>query len=46
MMIIFLLRRAVTIALCAGSFWVGMKTNAIINPGGIPVGDTLCEVVK
>jgi hypothetical protein len=29
----FFLRRIVTVALCAGTFWLGMKTDAIFASG-------------
>ena len=45
-MIIFVLRRAVTILLCAGSFWLGMKTNSAFNLSAIPVGDQASEGVQ
>lgn len=31
-MLFFLARRIVTIGLCAGSFWLGMKTESIFDP--------------
>jgi hypothetical protein len=45
-MIFFVFRRAVTILLCAGSFWLGMKTNSAFNLSAISVGDPDCEVVQ
>ncbi len=32
MLIGFFLRRIITLALCAGSFWLGMKTDRFIVP--------------
>ncbi|MGB7261202.1 MAG: hypothetical protein WBC68_03960 [Albidovulum sp.] len=32
MLIGFFLRRIVTLAFCAGSFWLGMKTDRILTP--------------
>jgi hypothetical protein len=32
MMIGFFLRRIVTVALCGGSFWLGMKTDRLFTP--------------
>lgn len=32
MLIGFLLRRAITLLLCAGSFWLGLKADALVEP--------------
>ncbi|MCB2134451.1 MAG: hypothetical protein KDE08_00665 [Rhodobacteraceae bacterium] len=32
MLIGFFLRRIVTVMLCAGAFWLGMKTDRLIQP--------------
>ena len=32
MLIGFFLRRIVTLSLCAGTFWLGMKTERLIEP--------------
>ena len=32
MLIGFSLRRIITLALCAGSFWLGVKTDRLIQP--------------
>ncbi|MCV2874282.1 hypothetical protein OEZ71_18455 [Defluviimonas sp. WL0050] len=32
MLIGFFLRRIITLTLCAGSFWLGMKTDRILVP--------------
>jgi hypothetical protein len=32
MLIGFFLRRIITLALCAGAFWLGMKTDRILVP--------------
>ncbi|HQU66754.1 MAG TPA: hypothetical protein PLI43_01005 [Albidovulum sp.] len=39
MLIGFFLRRIVTVTLCAGSFWLGMKTDRLIaaQPAAPPV---------
>ncbi len=33
MLVGFLLRRTVTLALCAGSFWLGLKAERMVEPG-------------
>ena len=38
MFIGFFLRRMVTVLLCAGSFWLGIKTDAMFASGGTPAG--------
>ncbi|MCA0273291.1 MAG: hypothetical protein LCH69_14695 [Proteobacteria bacterium] len=45
MLIGFFLRRIVTVTLCAGSFWLGMKTDRLIaaQPAAAPVAAE-CEV--
>ncbi len=37
----FFLRRFVTVLLCAGSFWAGIKTDALFASGGTTAG-SLC----
>ncbi len=37
-MLFFLARRIVTLGLCAGSFWLGMKTESIFDPVTAPPG--------
>ncbi len=39
MLIGFFLRRIVTVTLCAGSFWLGIKTDRLFtaNPAAAPV---------
>lgn len=32
MLIGFLLRRTITLLLCAGSFWLGLKADALVEP--------------
>ncbi|WP_291335917.1 hypothetical protein [Albidovulum sp.] len=32
MLVGFLLRRTVTLALCAGSFWLGLKADRMVRP--------------
>ena len=44
MLIGFFLRRIVTVTLCAGSFWLGMKTDRLFSatPAAAPTAAT-CE---
>ena len=46
MFIGFFVRRLVTVLLCAGSFWLGIRTDALFASGGMPAGrpsaTTLC----
>jgi len=42
-MIFFMLRRTTTILLCAGSFWLGVKTGTAFNLGAIPAAGPACE---
>ncbi len=45
MFIGFFVRRFVTVLLCAGSFWLGIKTDAIFASGGTPAGSTPAETL-
>ncbi|MEZ5748114.1 MAG: hypothetical protein R3E00_16315 [Paracoccaceae bacterium] len=38
-----MLRRTTTILLCAGSFWLGVKTGTAFNLGAIPAAGPACE---
>jgi hypothetical protein len=44
MLIGFFLRRFVTVALCAGSFWLGIKADHMVSPGSVaaPVAAVDC----
>jgi len=33
MLVGFFLRRIITVALCAGSFWLGLKADRLVRPG-------------
>lgn len=44
MLIGFFLRRIVTVTLCAGSFWLGMKTDRLIAAQPAAPVAAACEV--
>lgn len=37
MLVGFFLRRVVTLALCAGSFWLGLKADGLVRTAAAPV---------
>lgn len=44
MFIGFFLRRIVTVSLCAGSFWAGIKADHLFSSGGATAGTACPEV--
>ncbi len=44
MLIGFLLRRTITLLLCAGSFWLGLKADALVEPAAAPAAAACPEV--
>lgn len=46
MMVGFFLRRFVTVLLCAGSFWLGLKADRVIASGGDTAAGTDCVEVQ
>lgn len=46
MLIGFLLRRAVTLLLCAGSFWLGLKADSLVRPDPAAAATAACPEVS